>query len=340
MKGIALAWGGILIICLVSTLIVYYMVGQEDQYMKMMVEDSKIISFSNSALLADKMYDEGLTYVVERATYDYGKEGGGFTLWSKDVTLAKLQAKLDDRISNVIDFTNAETTMAITGTVTTKDYSATECGGDITKSSCFYVDGTRELLMGSDELKASIDNQAPISKRIGSTYFKLLQVGLDIFDITKPYYSKIENAPDVSTAASDLRKQLGITHSGEGLRFTTAWSSNQITLTIEDLNNKIYVNGVLDSLKLIIKINYVPKTCTVSTDCPYTPCKTATCDTTTKKCVYTDNPSDPNCATPAPTCIGINKECTSNPSGCCTSLICKVYVGDKKFCVNPNYSIT
>lgn len=333
MKGIALAWGGILVICLVSTLIVYYMVGEDDQYLKMMVEDSKIISFANDAILADKMYDEGLTYIIEKATYDYGKEGGGFTLWDKDTTLVKLQAKLDDRISNVIDFTNTETTMAITGTVTTKKYADTECGGSITNSRCFYAEGTSELNIGSETLKASIKNTAPINKRIGSSYFKLLQIGLDIFDTTKPYYSAIETAPDVATAATNLKTKLALGHSGEGLRFTTSWSNNQITLTTEDLNNKIYVNGVLDSLKLIIKINYVPKICTVNTDCPYTPCKTATCDTTTGKCVYTDNPNDPNCVT-QPSCIGLLQDCGADPGGCCTAYICK-QVGAKKLCVKP-----
>jgi hypothetical protein len=226
-KGQALVWGGILTMCLLVTIFVYYMVGQEDQYKVVTITESKIISLANDALLIDKMYDQGIPYMAQRAAYDWAKRGGGYTVWTSSLSVDNLKTSLADKIKEETNF-NAQ--YEITG-----DVSVTNQDAD-----SFRIESAKEISVDSFELGSEFKITKNINQEISSSYFRLIQIGLDFFDPAKDYDPIINSGDTMQIIMTSLQQKLQTNNPGLIISVYTTYYPNQLGITIIDQNCKVF----------------------------------------------------------------------------------------------------
>lgn len=234
MKALTIAYGGLLLLLIIVSLIATYIVGGPETIQRNVVSvEGKLIYFTNEANILKKTLNQSIDFISQRAAYDIGLNGGTnnpSALWSYDYPdMATLENELEKNImknlpSKKIEDNNFEISW-IGNRVVVSDYYGAACGSN-QNSKCFLVSGENNFSVYDTNTQSRIDFKPfNISSYIISSYFKLLYVGRKI--LTDPRYNSVL---DDKTSLKNLLEA-----DFPDLDFTIAdVSTGIIEITIED----------------------------------------------------------------------------------------------------------
>jgi len=188
MKGSAIAYGGILVILIITSFVFIYMTAAGPIERVIVTQEGKMISFVNQAELLIKTFNQSIHFISQRAAYDMGKVGG----LEKEVfwyyfypRIDVLERELGKRIKN-----NLPSSETIDGRIiewgeadiNVIKYDEVPCGS-IENSACFFVNGSKYFSIYDESIESRISLEPlKISSSINSSYFRLLYAGRQILE--------------------------------------------------------------------------------------------------------------------------------------------------------------
>jgi hypothetical protein len=191
MKGIALVYGGFLLLLLLGSLVIIDVAARGDLKRDVVTIEGKLSSFVNEAELLIKNFDQSVYFISQRAAYDLGKTGGiegsQPAIWDESYPkLEDLEMELEERIRNNLPVSFEEGERTITfgdDSIDVMGYSSGTCGSSIGNSECFFVDGSKDITIYDDSIDSRISLKPhEFYTKIDSNYFKLLNAGRAIFE--------------------------------------------------------------------------------------------------------------------------------------------------------------
>jgi hypothetical protein len=269
MKASALAYGGILLILIISSITIVYIIGGVEPVSRSVITtEGKLLYFGNEVNIFIKMFDQSIEFISQRAAYDLG-ENGGFkdeVFWDTSYPkMDDLKKSLEARIGDNLPSSNIKDVLEVDwgeGAVNVLKYNEDPC----VSSQCFFVDGYKHMtLYDETTMSKSSLNPHEFNMEISSNYFKLLNAGLAITSDSNFYnslddYVALLNALYTAKANGDSRfKDLDFeaTSSGDVVYITIVeecYPRSQDTYCLAPLKNG--ETGIKDSSGSMIPYDY------------------------------------------------------------------------------------
>jgi cysteine-rich repeat protein len=185
MKAIALGYGGILIIFLVTTITVMYIIGASEPVNRTIVTvEGKLMSFENNVNNFIKSYDQSITFISQRAAYDLGKTGGlrSESYWTETYpTMDLLESELEETIKQRMPYQKTEDKLEVAfggKEINVLNYDSATCNDQIHGSICFYINGEQSMSLYDRSVDSTVMLEPyEFKPQISSNYFKLLTAG-------------------------------------------------------------------------------------------------------------------------------------------------------------------
>jgi len=238
MKASVIAYGGILLILIISSLITIYIVGGAEPVNRNVVSvEGKLLSFVNEADLLAKTFSQSIEFISQRAAYDLGLNGGTnnpYIFWNYFYPrIDVLESELEKSIENNLPSSSIKNRLEVTwgeSEIKVSNYDNVPCGPDI-NSKCFLVSGEKNFSVYDKSIDTRIDFKPfKISSFVTSSYFKLLTVGRKIFEDIK--YNSTLN--DIGNLKNLLKADF------PNLDFDITASSDTAEITITDNTCLLY----------------------------------------------------------------------------------------------------
>lgn len=237
MKGSAIAYGGILVILIITSFVFIHMASAPPIRRGIVTVEGKLISFVNEAELLIKTFDQSIEFISQRSAYDLGKLGGleRKVFWNyfypkTDV----LERELGERIKNNLpseDMRNGRIIEWGEADINVIKYDEAPCGS-MKNSVCFFVNGSKYFSVYDRSIESRISLDHEIYSHVGSSYFKLLWVGRQILEEEK--YNSTLN--DIGNLWNILEADF------PDLDFTITVSEDIVEITIEDSTCMLFYN--------------------------------------------------------------------------------------------------
>lgn len=185
MKASVIAYGGILIMLIITSLVTVYIIGGAEPVRRNIVtQEGSLISFVNNANIFEKSFDQSVEFISQRAAYDLGgiggMEGTEIAVWNETYpTINALENQLENRIGKNLPkgtIENGETIVLGDASINVSNYNDAVCG-PIESSKCFLVKGNKSFSFYDKSIDSRISENHPINSLINSSYFKLLTAG-------------------------------------------------------------------------------------------------------------------------------------------------------------------
>jgi len=239
MKASAIAYGGILLILIISSLTIVYIIGGQEPVNRNVVSvEGKLMSFADEADLISKTFNQSIEFISQRAAYDLGKvggiEGSETALWDSTYpSIDSLKQQLENRIKENLPqgiITNGRTIIWGEGKIDISSYD----------TKYFLINGNKSFSIYDKSIDSRISfNPYNFYQNINSNYFKLLNAGRAIMEDPR-FNTKFKNL-------GDLLNELNAARDAGDPRFT-------------NLNFGITVSGD------IVEITIIDKTCLLNND--------------------------------------------------------------------------
>jgi len=234
MKASAIAYGGILVILIITSLVTVYIIGGAEPVSRNIVSiEGRLMSFADEADILTKTFNQSIEFISQRAAYDLGLNGGinrPEIFWNYyypriDVLEKKLEESIENNlpskpIKNKVEITWGESEIDVS------KYDEFPCG-PLKNSKCFLVSGEKNFSIYDESIQSRIDFKPfKISSNIKSSYFKLLFAGREILE-NETYNSTLNDI-------GNLENLLEADPRFEDLEFQIIASDSTVEITIED----------------------------------------------------------------------------------------------------------
>jgi len=234
MKGLALAFGSILGILIITSVVILYITATGEVKRGIVTAEGKIISFVNEAEIFTKTFDQSIEFISQRAAYDLGKTGGfydGNGLWDYFYPrLDILEKNLEKSIKNNLP------SQDIVGRRIVKWYETdvdTSSIGFLESSKGFSVEGNKTFYIYDESIETRVSHSPfEMESSITSSYYRLLYVGRQILENEK-YNSTLH---DIGNLTNLLENDFG------DLDFEITASEDIVDINIEDNTCMLFYN--------------------------------------------------------------------------------------------------
>ncbi len=191
MKAIALAYGGLLLVFFLGSLVIMDVIAKGDVKRDVVSREGKLISFVNEAEMLIRSFDQSIYFISQRAAYELAKNGGAYKgpkiFWTEDdPKIDFLERNLEDKIKDNLpssDYTREERKITWgESVIDVCDYLLNPPCGPIELSECFLVDGSKYLVVYDKSIDSRISVNQDINSNVDSNYFRLLNAGRTIME--------------------------------------------------------------------------------------------------------------------------------------------------------------
>lgn len=184
MKGVALAWGALLAILLVTTFVLMNFIAKATIRQTVIVKSGAMISFVNNAEMIMREFNASIVPISQRAAYDLGKTGGSpdMQFWGETPTLGELETNLENQISSNLpseSFTDSRQFTWLGSYV-----KVIPCE-PLDSSNCFSVEGWKIFNYFDPTYNSILLVNNSFDQTVESSYFKLLYIARNIVDNTE-----------------------------------------------------------------------------------------------------------------------------------------------------------
>jgi len=189
MKASAIAYGGILLILMITSLTIVYIIGGVEPVKRTIASvEGKLISFANEADILIKTFDTSIEFISQRSAFDLGKIGGlkSEVYWSEFYPMMDvLETNLEKNIENNLPSSDIKDKIEISwgnSNIDVLKYDVFPCG-TIEDSTCFFVNGSKYITFYDSSTDSRVYlNPHRFYSQVSSNYFKLLNAGRAIME--------------------------------------------------------------------------------------------------------------------------------------------------------------
>jgi len=254
MKALAIPIIGTMLIVVAVVMLFLYFNGTVFMERSTMEKGETALSLSHDVELVRKMIQTSVESVGQRAAYELGNEGGGYTEWnSTSPIVTDIQEMLRDRMVSLMGYgeivLSNSRTLTLDLPIISVDTPLHPCRTP-DQSICFLVTGYQPFVLKDDYLLATASANATLSedklpKMISTSYFRLVYVGQLLAtateaDVMNGYNGKpgLNSLTDYSDEAAVTKIITDVTNELRS-SFASSWSGLNFEVSSINWNDKI-----------------------------------------------------------------------------------------------------